>query len=314
MQVGEHHVMDLTRTLESSHALHAASVHLPISQGLVGLPLLLIAVFASKQWPRARSLASIYFFLTALVSAMAAFTGERAASELVALASKTIESVVYQHQILGFSIAALALSTSILLAASQFTKPLARSVFSGLALTTAAALAVVVLFAGSSGGRLVYGFGIGTPVANADGTSGATLIVGANPMGKSPNAPPTATTRTMEESEDAKYTPHTKPIDTAQAAAVSFMKDVVPVLERHCFKCHEGTKAKAGLDLTTHAGIMKGGDYAGACVVPGEADQSAIVMHIRGIYEPKMPKNAPELTEDELHTIRMWIASGAKGE
>ena len=116
----------------------------------------------------------------------------------------------------------------------------------------------------------------------------------------------------MNESDDAIYTPHTKPIDATQAASVSFKNDVVPILERHCFKCHRGKAAEAGLNLTTHAGILKGGDYAGACVVPGEPDQSAIVMHIRGIYEPKMPKDAPELTEDELHTIRMWVAAGAK--
>ena len=118
----------------------------------------------------------------------------------------------------------------------------------------------------------------------------------------------------MEESDDAKYTPHAKPIDTAQAASVSFQVDVTPVLERHCFKCHHGNEAEAGLDLTTHAGILHGGDYAGPVVIPGAPEQSPMVLHIRGIYRPKMPKDAGELTESDLHTIRMWISCGAKGE
>ena len=88
----------------------------------------------------------------------------------------------------------------------------------------------------------------------------------------------------------------------------------MPLLERHCFECHRGNNAEAGLDLTTHAGILKGGDYAGPSVIPGAPDNSPVVLHIRGIYLPKMPKDAPELTERDLHTFRMWIASGARGE
>jgi hypothetical protein len=117
----------------------------------------------------------------------------------------------------------------------------------------------------------------------------------------------------MDESDDASYTPHTKPIDAAQAASITFKNHVLPLLERHCFKCHHGKDAEAGLDLTTHAGILQGGDYAGPAVIPGAPDQSPIVLHIRGIYQPKMPKDAGELTESELHMIRMWIAAGAKG-
>lgn len=257
--------------------------------------------------------AAAFYFFTGLIAVAAALTGQRAAAELVALANEKIETVVAQHRLLGLSSTILPLITSGFLVASHFRVRPGEKVLAGLAALSAFALAVVVLYAGSSGGRLVYGFGIGTPVAGADGVSGATLIVGAYRSATAASAPPTAKTRSMDESADAKYTPHIKPIDAAQAASISFKNDILPLFERHCFKCHRGNDAEAGLDLTTHAGILKGGDYAGACVVPGEPEQSPIVMHIRGIYEPQMPKDAPELTEDELHVIRMWIASGAKG-
>ena len=305
-------LMDLTRTLASPHATHAASVHLPISLALIGLPLVLVAVIAPRRWPGLRMCAAIFYLLTSLLAVTAAFTGQRAATELVALANETVEAVVAHHRQLGLSATILPLITSVFLLASHFRVRSGGRILAGLAALSAFAFSVVMLYAGSSGGRLVYGFGIGTPIAGVDGVSGATRIAGAYRPTSAANAPPSAKTRTMDESADARYTPHIKPIDAAQAASVNFKNDVLPLFERHCFKCHQGKEAKAGLDLTTYAGILKGGDYAGACIVPGEPDQSPMVMHIRGIYEPKMPKDAPELTEGELHTIRMWIAAGAK--
>jgi len=304
--------MDLTRVLESPHALHAASAHLPISLGLLGLPLVFAAVLAPKRWPNVRMFAGAYYLFTSLVALAAVLAGERAASGLVALANEKIETVVAHHRLLGFSIATLPLVASILLIAGQFRANPSGRILAGLAALNALALAVVVLFAGSSGGRLVYGFGIGTPIAGADGVSGATQIVGVYSGGATAGIPLAASG--IDKSVDAIYTPNTRPIDSVQAASITFQNDVVPLFERHCFKCHHGKDAEAGLDLTTHAGVLKGGDYAGPVVIPGAPDQSPIVLHIRGIYRPKMPKDADELTESDLHTIRMWISSGAKGE
>jgi uncharacterized membrane protein len=304
--------MDLTRVLESAHALHAASVHLPISFGLLGLPLVFIVVFAGRRWPGMRLFAAAFFFLTFIFTAAAGFTGQRAASELVALADEEIETVVAQHQMLGFAMAGLALTTSVLLIVSHFRAPSGGRLVAGFATLSALALVVVLLFAGSSGGQLVYGFGIGTPIAGVDGTSGATPIAGAYTGVTLAGVPPALTN--VAEPADANYTPNILPIDPDEAMSVTFQKDIIPLLERHCVECHHGDDAEAGLDLTTHAGILKGGDYAGPSVTPGAPDNSPVVLHIRGIYLPKMPKDAAELTESELHTIRMWIASGAKGE
>lgn len=299
--------MDLTRVLESPHALHAASVHLPISLGLLGLPVVFAVLFASRRWPGARLYAGAFFVFTGLVALAATLAGERAASELVALANEEIETVVAQHRLLGFFITALPFVTALLLIASHFRVRSGGRILAGLAVINTLALAVVVLFAGSSGGRLVYGWGIGTPAA--DGVSGATAVVGANRSAPSAAMPPVVSVG--YELPDATYTPNIQPIDSAQAASVAFQRDVVPLLERHCFTCHRGEAPKAGLDLSTHAGILQGGNYAGPSVVPGDPDGSPMVRHIRGIYLPKMPKDAGELAEGELHTLRMWIAAGA---
>ena len=304
--------MDLTRVFDSAHALHAASVHMPLSLGLLGLPLAIAAFLAPGRWPGVRLFGSAFFLLICLAAATSAYTGQRAAAELVALANKDIETVVSQHRLLGWSVAALALVTCALLADSHFRARSGGRGSAGFATLSAFALAVVLLYTGSSGGRLVYGWGIGTPVAGADGTSGATLIVGGKPADTMPVIP--AALASVAAPADATYTPNVMPIDPAQAASITFTKDIVPLLEHHCLKCHGGQDAEAGLDLSTHAGILKGGDYAGPAVVPGAPDSSPMVLHIRGVYLPKMPKDAAELTESELHTIRLWIAAAAKGE
>lgn len=304
--------MDLTRVFDSAHALHAASVHMPLSLGLLGLPLAIAAFLAPKRWPGVRLFGAAFFLLTCLAAGTAVYTGQRAASELVALANKDMETVVAHHRLLGWSVAALAFVSCAFLTASHFRARSGGRASAGFAALSALALSVVLLYAGSSGGRLVYGWGIGTPVAGADGTSGATVIVGGKPAATMPVIPPALAS--VAAPADATYTPNVLPIDPAQAASITFTKDVAPLIERHCLKCHGGQNAEAGLDLTAHAGILKGGDYAGPAVVPGAPDSSPMVLHIRGVYLPKMPKDAAELTESELHTIRVWIAAGAKGE
>ena len=93
----------------------------------------------------------------------------------------------------------------------------------------------------------MYGWGIGTPIAGADGTSGATLIVGGKPADTMPVIP--AALASVAAPADATYTPNVMPIDPAQAASITFTKDIVPLLEQHCLKCHGGQDAEAGLDL-----------------------------------------------------------------
>jgi hypothetical protein len=38
-----------------------------------------------------------------------------------------------------------------------------------------------------------------------------------------------------------------------------FTKEVLPIFRAHCFSCHKGAQAAAGLDLSTIAGIQREG-------------------------------------------------------
>jgi outer membrane lipoprotein-sorting protein len=83
---------------------------------------------------------------------------------------------------------------------------------------------------------------------------------------------------------------------------------VAGIFQRSCTGCH-GTSG--GLNMGSHGAIMRGG-RSGPSVVPGEPDRSSLYLYVTGKRQPRMPKNAPALSQSDIDTIRNWIASGAK--
>ena len=103
-------------------------------------------------------------------------------------------------------------------------------------------------------------------------------------------------------------------LDPAEAANISYARQVKPILVNNCLECHSTKDHKGGLDATSVDSLIKGGKKASPALVPGKPDESALVEYIRGLREPQMPKGNPALNEEELHLIRMWILAGAKDD
>lgn len=94
------------------------------------------------------------------------------------------------------------------------------------------------------------------------------------------------------------------------SAAPDFARDVLPVFEAHCLRCHSAAAQKGNLILDTHEDVMLGG-RKGAALVPGHSDKSMLVGMIEGRVEPRMPPKG-ELAPDEISTVKAWIDAGAK--
>jgi hypothetical protein len=105
-----------------------------------------------------------------------------------------------------------------------------------------------------------------------------------------------------------------RPIDPAEAAKISWVKDVQPLLQAKCSECHSSDERKNEFEVTSVHTLRTKGRKDGPGVVPGRPDESAIVLRIRGVTKPQMPKDRAVLSEDELHLLRMWIAAGAKDD
>jgi hypothetical protein len=88
-----------------------------------------------------------------------------------------------------------------------------------------------------------------------------------------------------------------------------FAEKVAPLLQTRCLACHDGIKKRGGLDLSTRAGLLAGGE-SGAAVAVGKASESLLIRKITG-PAPVMPKQGPKLETIEVAALMRWIDAGA---
>jgi mono/diheme cytochrome c family protein len=92
--------------------------------------------------------------------------------------------------------------------------------------------------------------------------------------------------------------------------AAFFEKDVLPLLKENCFKCHGGeAKIKGGLNLTSRAGLIKGGDIGSAIdfKTPEKSLLLEMISYKDGDHE--MPPTA-KLADDKIEVLTKWVKMG----
>ncbi|MFN3650714.1 MAG: c-type cytochrome domain-containing protein [Armatimonadota bacterium] len=99
---------------------------------------------------------------------------------------------------------------------------------------------------------------------------------------------------------------------SAAPAAVSFHKDVQPILKRQCAGCHQPSIRGGKLSVVTYAALKSGGTL-GPGFVSGKPADSPLYKLISG-KNPSMPKDMPPLNAREVETIRLWIEQGARDD
>jgi len=101
---------------------------------------------------------------------------------------------------------------------------------------------------------------------------------------------------------------------SSATAAVDFVKDIQPILEVHCTKCHGEDQKKGGLRLHTLADALKGGD-SGPAFVAGKSKESRL--YISTTLKPDddgfmPPPKEGALPKEQQAKLREWIDTGAK--
>lgn len=100
----------------------------------------------------------------------------------------------------------------------------------------------------------------------------------------------------------------------AQQAHMSYAEDIAPIFKGWCVSCHQpggqGYEA-SGLDLTSYDGLMKGTKF-GPMVIPGQPDNSNLMVLIEGRAKISMPYGHKPLPECLRRNIWSWIFEGAK--
>jgi mono/diheme cytochrome c family protein len=99
---------------------------------------------------------------------------------------------------------------------------------------------------------------------------------------------------------------------TTNRAAVSYARDVLPILQANCHGCHSPGDAGGGLEMTVFDSLLGGGESGMPAIVPGDPDSSYLIQQItprRG--QARMPKDERPLADAEIALIRRWIEQGA---
>ncbi|MEZ6061348.1 MAG: PSD1 and planctomycete cytochrome C domain-containing protein [Planctomycetaceae bacterium] len=106
----------------------------------------------------------------------------------------------------------------------------------------------------------------------------------------------------------------TPPADTSPVAAgiaakgIAFEDEAQAVIAGHCVECHNADAKEAGVDLSSAAGILNGGD-SGHIIQPGLPDDSLLFQMIESGRMPPEPHEPLDMSQ--LESIRRWISDGA---
>ncbi len=95
-------------------------------------------------------------------------------------------------------------------------------------------------------------------------------------------------------------------VTSPMPASPVFEDAVAPLLEARCVECHNADTRKGELDLSSAAGLVRGGE-SGPVFQAGDPGHSHLYeMVVRG----EMPKKGDPLSESERQVIHDWIAAG----
>jgi hypothetical protein len=95
---------------------------------------------------------------------------------------------------------------------------------------------------------------------------------------------------------------------------ILFERDVRPIFEQSCFRCHGPEKPKSGFHLDFRAAALKGGDANTNDIVPGRSDRSKLILYVAGLdkdIQMPPPDRGQPLTPAQVGVLRAWIDQGA---
>ena len=101
----------------------------------------------------------------------------------------------------------------------------------------------------------------------------------------------------------------------SDAKDLTYDKDIKPIFEKTCFKCHGPEKQKGKLRVDSLQAALKGSEN-GKVVEPGNSAKSVLVHNVSRIgdeddWMPPTDKGEP-LSKAQVGLIRAWIDQGAK--
>ncbi|HVY70999.1 MAG TPA: DUF1549 domain-containing protein, partial [Verrucomicrobiae bacterium] len=94
------------------------------------------------------------------------------------------------------------------------------------------------------------------------------------------------------------------------ARPIDFSKDIKPILENSCMKCHGRGQSKGDFRIDTRETILQSAE-SGPAIVPGKSAESHFIELVMG-FDPDsvMPKKGSRLKPEQISLLRAWIDQG----
>src|SRR5688572_15360842 len=92
---------------------------------------------------------------------------------------------------------------------------------------------------------------------------------------------------------------------------ISFTREIKPILEASCIKCHGRGRDKGDFQIDSRETLLKGGG-SGPAIVVGKSAESYLIELVMG-FDPDnvMPQKGTKLTREQVSLLRAWIDQGA---
>lgn len=109
--------------------------------------------------------------------------------------------------------------------------------------------------------------------------------------------------------------PELEKLPPAASGPVDYVRDIRPILERSCLRCHGPERPRSGLRLDTREHLLRGGDGGPVVVISNSAASRLVhaVARLPGVPEELwMPPEGktPPLSAEEVGLLRAWIDQG----
>lgn len=92
---------------------------------------------------------------------------------------------------------------------------------------------------------------------------------------------------------------------------VDFDKQIRPLFQERCYKCHGPDKQASGLRLDKRQEALAGGD-SGLAIVPGDNTSGLLLKFVQSEdAEQVMPPQGDRLSDEQIELLKSWIEDGA---
>jgi hypothetical protein len=106
------------------------------------------------------------------------------------------------------------------------------------------------------------------------------------------------------------------PLPPPADVKIDFTRDIKPILDDSCIRCHGPEKPRSHFSLTSRDAALKGGSD-GVDILPGQSAASPLIRYVAGldadIMMPPVDKGKP-LTTNQIALLRAWIDQGVPWE